>query len=66
MEKGLHSLPSGKELIDLILSQMNAKRLSNSKSKLVSREELLTKIEELLSLPSNYEIKEEGRIWVIS
>ena len=66
MEKGLHSLPSGKELIDLILSQMNAKKLSNSKSKLVSREELLTKIEELLSLPSNYEIKEEGRIWVIS
>ena len=48
MEKGLHSFPLGKELINLILSQMNAKRLSNSKSKLVSREKLQTKKEELL------------------
>ncbi len=65
-EKGLHYLPSGKELLELVLSQMNTKRLSTYKSKLVNREELLTQIDELLSLPSNYEIKEDGRVWIIS
>ena len=65
-EKGLNCLPEGKELIDLILSQMNTKRLSTHNSKLVDRKVLQVKIEELLVLPSNYEIKEDGRIWIFS
>lgn len=65
-EKGLHCLPEGKELIDLILSQMNTNRLSTTNSELISREELQTKIDALLSLPNNYEIKEDGRIRIIS
>ena len=41
---------------------MNTKRLSTHNSKLVDRKVLQVKIEELLVLPSNYEIKEDGRI----
>lgn len=65
-EKGLHYLPEGKESIDLILSQMNTNRLSTTNSELISREELQTKIDALLSLPTNYEIREDGRTWIIS
>lgn len=65
-EKGLHYLSEGEELIGLILSQMNTKRLSTYNTKLVDREELNAGIEKLLAQPSNYEVKEDGRIWIIS
>jgi hypothetical protein len=57
-EKGFHYLDEGKELIQLILSQMNNHRLSTSGSREVdplSRKELYLKINGLLSSLSNYE-----------
>jgi hypothetical protein len=55
-ERGFHYLEEGKELIQLILSQMNNNRLSTSKTyHKVDRKELYLKINELLCSPSNYE-----------
>lgn len=65
-EKGFHYLGEGKELIQLILSQMNNNRLSTSKTyQKVDRKELYLKINELLSIPSNYE-NIEGRRFIRS
>lgn len=74
-KKGLHYLPEGKELIARILAQMNQNRLTNNpvncesgKSEVTrdERSELLSEITNLLSLPSNYESRENGKIWIIS
>lgn len=70
-KKGLHYLPEGKKLIERILAQMNLNRLSNRPGKSESgksevtkdgRAELLSGITNLLSLPSNYEYRENGKI----
>lgn len=44
---------------------MNNNRLS-TRGNVQDRTELLTKIEELLSKPSNYEYKNDGKLWIIS
>jgi hypothetical protein len=65
-EHGVHYLSEGVELINLILSQMNNHRLSTfSPQPTVDRVLLLEKISQLLSGPSNFELK-NGRKWIIS
>jgi hypothetical protein len=57
-EQGHHMSEQGVKLIDLILSQMNNNRLSTISSQLgVDRALLLTEINQLLSGPSNFEIR---------
>jgi len=66
----------GREVIELIINQMNLKRLStkpihNSKAikgitTFENKQALQAKIAELLSLPSNLERKEDGRLLIIS
>lgn len=78
-QSGFHYLPEGQKLIDRISSQMNNNRLSTSpdfglktqksdsaQSKLVNRAELIADINKLLSMPSNYEHKQDGRTWIKS
>lgn len=66
-EKGVHHIPEGREVIDLIFSQMNERRYSTYKGdkKSVDLGLLQTKIDEFLQGPSNY-ISKEGRTWIIS
>jgi hypothetical protein len=52
-----HHLSEGVELINLTLSQMNNNRLSTSNQPPVDRVLLLEKFSQLLSGPSNFEIK---------
>ena len=56
--KGFNYLPEGKDLIQLIVSQMNYNRLSTHKVPKIDRTLLQEDIAKLLSGPSNYEIKE--------
>jgi hypothetical protein len=53
---GLHYIPEGIKLINLILSQMNNGRLSNSGSSLIDRDYIDLKLARLLNGPSNYEL----------
>nr|SNU77049.1 TPA: LAGLIDADG endonuclease [Fusarium oxysporum f. sp. cucumerinum]SNU77078.1 TPA: LAGLIDADG endonuclease [Fusarium oxysporum f. sp. cucumerinum]SNU77107.1 TPA: LAGLIDADG endonuclease [Fusarium oxysporum f. sp. cucumerinum] len=62
---GLHYLPEGKKLIELILSQMNNNRLSNSGNKIIDRNYIASEVNRLLNGPSNYEII-KGRIFIKS
>lgn len=74
--KGLHYLPEGAKIIDLLLSQMNNNRLSTSLIKseksnttpILSRDLLLESVEDLRRRrkPSNYEKQEDGRILIKS
>ena len=63
---GLHHTEEGVKVINLILSQMNSKRLSTNDLDIVDRALLNTQIEKLLNGPSNFEIKEDGRVYIIS
>ena len=63
---GLHHTEEGVRVINLILSQMNSRRLSTNDLKIVDRALLYTQIEKLLKGPSNYENKEDGRVYIIS
>ena len=67
-ELGQHYSEAGKILIDLILSQMNNKRLSTnlSHNSPVDRVQLYAEINKLLAAPSNFEVKEDGRIFIKS
>ena len=60
---GLHYLPVGKNLITRILSQMNNNRLLNKH--LVDITQLMSDVEKLLKLPTNYEIR-EGKTFIKS
>lgn len=65
-EKGFHYTDEGLELIELTLKQMNSNRLSTNVNRvLVDRELLLSKINELLSRPSNFESR-EGKTFITS
>ena len=63
--KGFHYLPEGIQLVDRLNSQMNNRRLSTSKTEQEDREILMKEANELLSLPSNYEVR-DNKIWIIS
>ena len=63
---GLHHTEEGVKVINLILSQMNSKRLSTNDLDRVDRAFLNTQVEKLLNGPSNFEIKEDGRVYIIS
>jgi hypothetical protein len=63
---GLHHTEEGVRVINLILSQMNSRRLSTNDLKIVDRALLYTQIEKLLKGPSNYVKKEDGRVYIIS
>jgi len=63
---GLHYIDEGVRVINLILNQMNLKRLSSSKLINVDRESLNKSIKDLLNGPSNIETLEDGRIFVKS
>jgi len=68
-EKGLHYTDEGREVIYLILKQMNNYKLSTNKSsnkETIDRVYLQEKINKLLSKPSNFEIKEDGKILIKS
>ena len=65
-ELGQHYTEEGKEVISLILSQINNKRLSTVGSTLVDRNLLDGKVKKLLAAPSNFETKEDGRIFIKS
>ena len=59
-EKGFHYTAEGIELIQSTLKQMNSSRLSNNvKNTLLDRKLLLSKINELLSRPSNFILRDE-------
>jgi len=65
-DKGLHYTDEGLKLIELIISQMNNRRLSNSGLPPVKdRASIYLEIKRLLMGPSNYE-KKGDRIWIIS
>jgi len=65
-EKGFHYTTEGLDLIELTLKQMNSRRLStNVNGTLPDRELLLSKINELLSRPSNFE-SVDGKIYIKS
>lgn len=64
-EQGHHLTEQGDKLICLILSQMNNNRLSTTSNQPVDRTLLLDEINQLLSGPSNFELR-NGRQWVIS
>lgn len=65
-EKGFHYTTEGLDLIELTLNQMNSRRLStNVNGTLPDRELLLSKINELLSRPSNFE-SVDGKIYIKS
>lgn len=63
---GFHYLPEGEALIQRILSQMNNNRLSTSKAQRVDRDVLMSEIDRLINTPSNYEIQEDGKIYIKS
>jgi hypothetical protein len=68
-DKGFHYADEGVELIELTLKQINNQRLSTNpggSALLVNRELLLSKISQLLSQPSNFELKEDGKIFIKS
>lgn len=70
--KGLHYEAVAFEVVDLILGQMNSKRLTTNRESEETpflngdRNLSLEKIENLLAKPSNFEVKEDGRIFIIS
>ena len=65
-EQGHHLSEQGVKLINLILSQMNNNRLTTTSSQpAVDRALLLVEVNQLLSGPSNFEIR-NNRKWVIS
>jgi hypothetical protein len=63
---GLHYTDEGIRVINLIVNQMNLKRLSSSNSVKVDKESLNKSIVNLLNGPSNIETHEDGRIFVKS
>jgi hypothetical protein len=63
---GLHYTEEGVKIINIILSQMNNNRLTTRRSGLVDRAALDCDIKRLLKGPSNFEIKEDGRIFIKS
>ena len=65
-ELGQHYSQEGIKVIDLILSQMNNRRLSTNSSHKIDRTTLTNKVEKLLNEPSNLEIRENGKIWIKS
>lgn len=62
---GLHYLPEGIKLINLILSKMNNGRLSNSGSSLIDRDYIDLELARLLNGPYNYELI-NGKIFIKS
>lgn len=57
-DRCFHHEETGKELIDLIISQMNNKRLSTKMAPRVDRAFLQTKIDRLLNARSNCDTRE--------
>lgn len=68
IKKGLHYLPWGKILIERIYSQINSNRLSTLGKLLpeVDMDLLISDIAKLLSRSSNFEYRENGRVWIVS
>jgi|ERR1044071_7675737 hypothetical protein len=64
-DKGFQYTDDGLRLIELIISQMNSRRLSSSGAVIVDREFLYQEINLMLNKPSNLEVR-NGNTWVIS
>lgn len=61
--EGKHLIPEGKELILKIIFQMNSYRLStNSLQAVDGRAKLISNSQAFLALPSNYKVREDGKI----
>jgi len=68
-ERGHHYQEEGKNVLNLIISQMNNNRLSSNQDEnypVIDREQLYLKINQLLNGPSNIEVKEDGRLFIKS
>lgn len=67
-EKGLQFTLEGEEVIQLIISQMNSKRLStyDRSYKDVDISLMQVRLNKLLSGPSNLEVREQGKIFIKS
>ena len=68
LSKGLHYLPAGEAMIKRIIGQMNNNRLSTNEISNNSQDNLLLRVEvaKLLEQPSNYQISEDGRLFIVS
>ena len=64
-DKGFQYTDDGLKLIELIMSQMNNRRLSSSEVAIVDREFLYKEINLILNKPSNLEVR-NGNTWIIS
>lgn len=64
-KKGLQYTPEGQKLQDRISNQMNNNRLSTSSKPRINRAELILDLNNILSFPSDYEYKENGKIFII-
>jgi|SRR5947209_8409752 len=64
----MHYTEEGQEVINLILKQMNNNRLSTNQnqSEAIDRTLLQIRINKILNEPSNFEIKEDGKIYIKS
>jgi len=67
-ERGHHYQEEGKNVLNLIISQMNNRLSSNQDENypVIDREQLYLKINQLLNGPSNIEVKEDGRLFIKS
>lgn len=68
-KEGKHYLEEGINLIGKIINQMNNRRLSSSssfKNQEGARALLQLEIDKLLSAPSNFEVREDGKIFIKS
>lgn len=63
---GHHYRGEGVRIINNILSQMNNNRLTTRRSTLADRVVLESEIKKLLEGPSNFEVKEDGRVFIKS
>ncbi len=67
-KKGLQFTAKGAKLIEEIRNQMNNNRLTENRKprRSPNRVKLLSDITNFLALPSNYEMREDGKKWIIS
>lgn len=66
-EEGKHFTELGKKVIEGLIGRMNNNRLSTKKADTTYPEgELLNDLNHLISLPSNFEVHPDGRIFIIS
>ena len=64
--KGLQFTEKVAKLVEEICNQMNNNRLTKNRKPQTNRAKLISDITNLLALPSNFELREYGKKWIIS